>query len=130
MEQSKHTWDTASRKVVNEAGLQKAPDDMLPNIMDAIAKAGLKHIQYKPLISKKSWVYMLLTLAAILTVIVLGVPVEKYYLNGVDLSFTEKLSELVGTIKISKTALYSIGFLGLFLIQIPFLKRLMDKQYK
>ncbi len=130
MKQAKHTWDSASKKVLNEAGLEKAPIDMLPNIMDAIAKAGLQHIQYKPLISKRAWLYIGLVVTAIFAIIVFGVPFERYYFNNVDLQLANKLDAFLGELKISKTLLYSIGFLGLFIVQIPFLKRLLDKQYK
>ncbi len=126
MEQSKHTWDSASKKVLNEAGVQKAPEDLMLNILDAIAKAGIEHIAYKPLISKKILLFIALAAVALLSIIVFLVPVEKYYLDGVDLSIGDRFSAFFGSIQFSKTVLYGVGFLGLFLIQIPFLKRILD----
>jgi len=128
MEHTNHNWDSASKKVLNEAGLHKAPADFMPNIMNAIAKAGLQHIQYKPLISKKGWFVILLAGVTILALIVLNIPIERNYLDGVNLSVADKLKEAIGPLEFSKTVLYSIGFLGLFLIQLPFLKRLLDRR--
>lgn len=128
MEHTKHNWDSASKKVLNEAGLHKAPANFMPNIMEAIAKAGLEHIKYRPLISKKGWFIILMVVTAVLALIVLNVPIERNYLEGVDLSVADKLKEAIGPIEFSKTVLYSIGFLGLFLIQLPFLKRLLDRR--
>lgn len=126
MEQSKHTWDSASKKVLNEAGLEKAPEDVMTNIMAAIAKAGVHHIQYKPLISKKTLWFVLLGAIALFVILVLSVPIDKYYMDGVDLSFGERVTAALGSIKFSKTVVYGVGFLGLFLIQIPLLKRMLD----
>ena len=126
MEQSKHTWDSASKKVLNEAGLEKAPEDVMANIMAAIATAGVQHIKYKPLISKKSLLLTLLGFIALFVILIFSVPIEKYYMDDVDLTIGERFTAVLGSIKFSKTVLYGVGFLGLFLIQIPFLKRMLD----
>ncbi|MEP2934922.1 MAG: hypothetical protein ABJM06_04340 [Gilvibacter sp.] len=126
MEQSKHTWDSASKKVLNEAGLEKAPEDVMTNIMAAIATAGIHHIKYKPLISKKTLLLALLGFVALFVILIFSVPIEKYYMDGVDLTIGERFTAVLGSIKFSKTVLYGVGFLGLFLIQIPFLKRMLD----
>jgi hypothetical protein len=126
MEQSKHTWDSASKKVLNEAGVIKAPANLMPSIMDSIAKAGLHHIQYKPLLSKRTLLFIVLGAVAVFSIIIMAVPVEKYYLDGVNLSIGERIAAFFGAITLSKPVLYGLGFLGLFLVQIPFLKRIID----
>ncbi len=91
-------------------------------------KASIK--PYSPLISKTVW--YLLAIA-----IVLAVGGLYYQSSGMNSSFSDTFefvnSELLNIsfpkIYLSKTMQYAVAFVGLFLLQIPFLKKIMDRQY-
>lgn len=125
METFKDPKDAQTRKYLNEAGIDKAPEGTYAAIMDQITALNAYSITYKPLISRKGWLLIIVALALFL-VGVFWVPIEKFYLNNIPQlgSFDEFLKQL----QVSDTTLYAIGFLGLFLLQLPFLKRLLDTQ--
>ena len=125
METFKDPKDAQTRKYLNEAGIDKAPEGTYAAIMDQITALNAYSIAYKPLISRKGWL-AIIGVFVLFLVGVFWVPIEKFYLNNIPQ--LGGLDELLGQLQVSNTTLSAVGFLGLFLLQLPFLKRLLDAQ--
>lgn len=125
MEPFKDPKDALTRKYVNEAGIDKAPQGTYDAIMKQIEALNLYSVTYKPLISRKGWFGIILFVIAF-SVGAFWVPIEKFYLNNLPQLGDLKIVQLLGDLEIPPITLYAIGFLGLFLIQLPFLKRILD----
>ena len=114
---------------MQELPLESPSLDFTKKVMQGIsAKSELT--QYKPLISKRAWwligILLLFSIAYLYINPTSGtVPEGVTNLLG-HLSFENPIKKLV----LPKTAIYAIGFMALFLLQVPFLKRLHDKQYQ
>jgi len=131
MEKLSKNIDRITKNIIKDGGLHQPSPSFLTNVMEAVeAQTANNEVFYKPLISKRIWI-----LLATLSVVVLGLlfifPVfsEAYLfsqhsiLEGINFEFN------LPKINLSKTTIYGIGFLSLFLIQIPFLKRQLEKSY-
>ena len=127
MEPFKDPKDALARKYVNEAGIDKAPQGTYDAIMKQIEALNAYSISYKPLISRKGW-FLIATFVLIFFVGLFWVPIERFYLDTLPEMSSLKISEVLAKLELSKTTLYAIGFLGLFLIQLPFLKRVLDSK--
>lgn len=127
MEPFKDPKDALARKYVNEAGIDKAPQGTYDAIMKQIEALNAYSISYKPLISRKGW-FLIATFVLIFFVGLFWVPIERFYLDTLPEMSSLKISEVLAKLELSKTTLYAIGFLGLFLIQLPFLKRILDSK--
>ena len=127
MEPFKDPKDALTRKYMNEAGIDKAPVGTYDAIMKQIEELNLYSLKYKPLISRKGWVLISL-FVLVFFVGIFWVPIERFYLNNLPELGISNLFDSLGDLEISKITIYAIGFLGLFLIQLPFLKRILDKQ--
>ena len=127
MEPFKDPKDALARKYVNEAGIDKAPQGTYDAIMKQIEALNAYSISYKPLISRKGW-FLIATFVLIFFVGLFWVPIERFYLDNLPEMSSLKISEVLAKLELSKTTLYAIGFLGLFLIQLPFLKRVLDSK--
>ncbi|GAA4270973.1 hypothetical protein U6A24_03655 [Aquimarina gracilis] len=122
-------------QLVKEAGLNQPSSVFSKNVMSQIgAITQKKQIVYTPLISKKTWIII----AVLLLVLVLGIAFlsdsNTSILNTLDLSFlkldTIKINNPLAGFKFHKTTVYGILFLtALFFIQIPILKRRIDKSF-
>ncbi|NQX78704.1 hypothetical protein [Gilvibacter sp.] len=127
MEPFKDPKDALTRKYMNEAGLDPAPEDTYMAIMDQITALNTYSLAYKPLISRKGWALILGGFVLFL-IGIFWLPIERFYLNNLPELTSFNLSEYLSGIQMSSTTLYAIGFLGLFLVQLPFLKRLLDSK--
>lgn len=127
MEPFKDPKDALTRKYVNEAGLDKAPEGTYDAIMQQIEALNVYSMTYKPLISRKGWV-LIISFFVLFLVGVFWVPIEKFYLNNLSEVGSFKLFEAINNLELSPITLYALGFLGLFLIQLPFLKRILDSK--
>lgn len=112
------------RELMKEAGAEKPSADFRKNIMEAIEPKRLA-APYKPLISGKGW--FLFATALVLSGIGL------FYVSAgwkirMDFSFLHTVS--FPKLRFSAVMLYGIGFISLFFVEIPFLKRLLEKQYQ
>ncbi len=124
-EQYKHL-DKRTKGLIKEAGTYKPSADFLSNVMSAVEVIAKKEA-YKPLISKSSWFVIFALLLA--WMIVFYVYPSSYSSIFKNVEFTNGLSfdNPFSGYEFSKTLVYGLGFLGLFLVQIPFLKRYMEK---
>ncbi len=108
--------------------LEQPSPDFTQKVMQQVLKRAAQNV-YRPLISKEAW--------WIIAAMFIGGIVWLYFNPGSslipadsitweqDITFKNPLDDL----QLSKTAVYAIGFMALFLFQIPFLKRLMEKRY-
>lgn len=111
------------KKSVQEAGLLKPSLDFSQRVMTAVAKNAAAKTVYRPLITKPVWVLLGFMVAACILIL--------FFFPSEGISLFDrwewvKLSNIefsVPTLELSKTVTYAIGFLVLFLVQIPFLKR-------
>jgi len=124
-EQFKH-FDKKIQKLIKEAGTYKPSANFLSNVMSTVESKATRQV-YKPLISRTSWFLIGGLLAAWMVVFYLYP--SSYSSIFKDFNLTEKLTveNPFTEVKFSKTLMYGLGFLGLFLVQIPFLKRYMEK---
>jgi len=117
--------DRLMRKLLNEAKEEPSVDFKI-QIMKMVALRNAKIRPYEPLISKSVWI----GIAAVMITFITGVT----YLNS-DISIPGLnfgIPDLVNIpeIKLSRTMLYAIAFMALFFLQIPFLKRVLDREYR
>lgn len=108
--------------------LEQPSSDFTQKVMQQVWKRAARSA-YRPLISKTAW--------WIIGAIFLTGTLWLFYHPGTTLidsnaiswkdqfQFNNPFEKLI----VSKTTLYAIGFMALFVFQIPFLKRLMDKRY-
>ena len=129
MEEPLNKQDKLLCDLLQESSLEKPSLDFSKSVMEKI-QAKRATTVYEPLISKKAW--GLIALTFLITSVGLYFYPES---NWIDLDrgfLVEKLSGIttfLPNVEISKTTLYAVVFLALFFIQIPFLKRFIEKKY-
>jgi hypothetical protein len=128
MEEQFKNIDRLTEKLVKDAGIHKPSANFLGDVMSAVNKTAIKQ-EYKPLISRATW-FIIATLFAVSFVTLYFYSTPELSLLQ-DLNLFEKLSFEIPTseFQVPKTMVYAIGFLGLFLFQIPFLKNYMKTSY-
>jgi len=123
MEDSPKNLEKVTTEWMQEAGLETPSANFTNQVMDAIHLRAQMSKTYQPLISKRGWSLI----AALFLMILLAVYVlpmgELEYLNGLDFSQVPSMRNPFENLQVPKTMLYGVVFLGLFLVQIPFLKR-------
>ncbi|MBV1923991.1 MAG: hypothetical protein KUG68_08195 [Flavobacteriaceae bacterium] len=111
------------------AGIKQPSPNFLSNVMEAVSKQSVEQKEYQPLISKKVWY----TLAAAIVIGIVLINIFPSDSTGflAQYSFTDYLNFnfSLPEFKVSKTMIYAIGFLSLFLLQIPFIKYYHNKNY-
>ena len=126
MEEQFKKDDKILSELISEAGLDSPSLSFDDNVMRAIKEAEAKSIAYKPLIPKKIWVFITIGFAALLAVLIFSGPGEPGIIKNLvgDTGFS------IPEFSVSRIFIYAIAFLGLFLVQIPILKRqLIDRTY-
>ena len=131
MEKQSENIDRITKKIIKEAGLEQPSPNFFSNVMEAIeSKSASPSIVYQPLISKKMWgILSVLTAVVLVLLIVFPVFSEASWISEVTLPEQFKFEFNFPELKLSKTAIYGLGFLSLFLLQIPFLKRQLNNHY-
>lgn len=112
------------KELLKEAGPERPSANFRRNIMEAV-QPKKETMVYKPLISGKGW-FLVVTLLVSTSVVL-------YYMSAgwkykVNFSFLHSVS--IPKLNFSTVMLYGIGFISLFFLEIPFLKRLVEKQYQ
>ena len=107
-----------------QEGEEEVSPDFSKNLMARIENRKVEIPPYQPLIPNYAWAVIL----GLFSVLMLGV-----YLNilKLDLALEKNIFEFpeFPEIELSHIMLYGIGFVSLFFLEIPFLKRLLAKQY-
>lgn len=128
MEKQFNKQDSLVKEWMNELPMESPSPDFTSRVMERItAKATVT--QYQPLISKRVWI--------LIGILFVGALLWLYFNPSSEMIPAEATSFLEGfewnnpltEIRLPKTVVYAIGFMALFLLEIPFLKRIMDKAY-
>jgi len=129
MEEQFEKQDTFLRKTIKGLPLDKPSREFHHNLMARIEAKRLA-LQFKPLIPK--WVWLFIGIGLVFAIYWLYLNPSSSYFGDADLSMKDSLQwdEFWQGIQFSKTTVYAVGFLALFLIQVPFLKRLVEKRYQ
>jgi len=128
--------DKLAKKVMTSSSLEQSPLNFTSNIMAEIEASTSKVTTYKPLISKRVWFVIVISVIGLVTYFSLGNNIKSSeWFNTIDLSVfsNNKVSETLSsfTFNISNTVMYAIAFFGLaFLVQITLIKRHHNKQLK
>ena len=131
MEKQSKNIDRITKKIIKDAGLEQPSADFFSNVMEAIeSQSTSPSIVYQPLISKKVWILLFALTAAVLVLLfIFPVFSETSLINPITIPEQFKFSFNLPEMKLSKTTIYGVGFLSLFLLQIPFLKRQLNNSY-
>lgn len=115
-------------KIVKEAGLSKPSFDFTKQVMAVVSSQKVTTKAYQPLISQRTW-GIVAVVATLCLILILMIPIEnESYFSALKLH--ERLQFSLPHLELSKTLTYAIGFTALFLLQIPFLKNYLEKQYR
>lgn len=126
MEEQFKEIDRITKKLVTEAGTHKPSAQFLETVMNAVSQE--KVIQpYKPLISKTAWLFIGIGFFVMILALYSVPSGQLSFLKEINFSANFRVKNPFSEVKITKTAVYGIVFLGLFLIEIPFLKRYLEK---
>ena len=128
MEEQFKNIDRLTEKLVKDAGIHKPSANFLSDVMSKVERKAILQ-EYKPLISRSTWLIIGTLFAASFVALYFSSSPELSLLQ--DLNIFEKLSfEIpISEFQVPKTMVYAIGFLGLFLFQIPFLKNYLKSSY-
>jgi nitric oxide reductase large subunit len=126
MEEQFKNIDRLTKKLLKEAGTHKPSSNFLSKVMTGVEQTAIKKA-YQPLISRTAWL-VIGVLSVVLIVVLIAFPFPQLSFIS-DLQLSEKIhfQNPFSGIEISKTTVYAVGFLGLFLVQIPFLKHYFEK---
>lgn len=122
MEKPYNNEEELVKKMIKGLPLERPSSDFTQKVMQQVLRRSLKN-SYQPLISKRAW--LVIAMMFILGVLWLFYNPETSLIDSEALSWNDKLQfkNPFETIELSKTTVYAIGFMALFLLQIPFLKR-------
>lgn len=123
MENSPKEIEKLTQGWVQEAGIEQPSLDFVQKVMDAVEVSTNKSKVYRPLISGRGWSLIAGLFIASLVVVYLFPLGEFRQMDLIDFSNLPTLQNPFEDMKVSKPMLYAVGFLTLFLVQIPFLKR-------
>ncbi|MEM7186805.1 MAG: hypothetical protein AAF466_09115 [Bacteroidota bacterium] len=123
MENTPENIEKLTNKWVAEAGIQQPSKGFARQVMDAIdAKSTVKQV-YRPLISLKAWGWVAALIIGTWVLLQYMPEGQQSFVSGLETSDLPTVEHLFQNFKLSKTMVYAIGFMALFLVQIPFLKR-------
>lgn len=117
-------------KVMKSSSLEKPSFDFTAKVMSQVTSASRSTVTvYRPLISKTTWVILLLITAGVITYSLFSNDTTSLvWLDKLDLS---KVSNIFSGIKISNTVMYSLLMFAVMLfIQVPMLKHYYNKRFE
>lgn len=128
----KHLEDL-TRKVMKTPELESPSFNFKSVVMSEIEGVELSStIKYVPLISKRLWVLIGVTLLAVILYLIFSdTTITAGWLSkiGVERFFNFEISNPLADLNISTTLIYAIGLFGFMLaVQIPLLKRYFDQR--
>ncbi|GAA4316195.1 hypothetical protein GCM10023115_25760 [Pontixanthobacter gangjinensis] len=127
MEKRFNREDELIKKLLNEAGMEKPSVNFKSQILHKIEARKVELTPYKPLISAPVWFLLAgVMLSSMLGLYIINAEVSFPYSINFDLFERINLPK----IDLSRNMQYAIAFVALFFLQVPFLKRLMDNEYR
>ncbi len=127
MEKQFNREDELIKKLLNEAGTEKPSADFKSRIMQKVEARNAEIKPYVPLISKTGW-------TSIVVISVLSLAGLSYLYADISLfnhfNFGFSYFKNIPEINLSITMQYAIAFIALFFLQVPFLKRFLDREYQ
>ncbi len=126
MEKQSNREERLIKKLLNEVGTEKPSADFKSKIMMAVERKTAPIPPYKPLIPQAVW----FMITGVVIIAIAGLS----YINSdlsIDLSANINIPKFdMPELHFSKTMQYAIAFVALFFLQIPFLKKFLDSQYR
>ncbi len=118
--------DRLMKNLLHEAGVEQPSVNFRDRIMKTVEARGAEIQPYKPLISKQGWWSV-----AALSIIIFSGLFSLY--SGISFSgmLSIEIPHFPDILKIdlSRTMQYAIAFIALFFLEVPFLKRFLDREY-
>ncbi|MBC3757507.1 hypothetical protein H7U19_03780 [Hyunsoonleella sp. SJ7] len=132
-QENKHL-DKLAKRIIKEGALESPSLNFVDNVMLQVDELSVtKATTYKPLISGKTWVGILITIAiCAILIFMFGNPEEGTgFLNKFNIGdfSDERLFKSFFEVNLSKTVIYALVFFGIMLsFQMSFLKYYYDKK--
>jgi len=125
MEKHSKKIENFTDKALERAGLEKPSVSFLDDVMEKVEQTSIQTV-YTPLVTKKGWWLVAAVFVGVVAMLYFYQPeILPYFSNSIQ---TPMFKNPFEDVEVSKTTIYAIGFLGLFLVQLPFLKRLIGNQ--
>ena len=109
----------------DELGLEKPSPDFVSNIMKVVEE---KSSISAPLVSKKGWLMIVLVFLTSLSMFLFYPKEGSIFFDMVFSYRTDFFQDLFQGFQIPKTMVMGISLLGLFLVQLPFLIKMMNRE--
>lgn len=128
MEEPFNKEDASIRKWIKETPLERPSPDFMQKVMRGVERSVAKK-EYQPLIPPKAWFVIIILFVAGVSWIYINPSSSLIDLGTSTWKDQISVKNPFESLKVSRTMLYAIGFMALFLFQIPILKRIIDKNY-
>lgn len=129
MEKHFKNEDQLLKKLIQESELEQPSLDFSKRVMEQITEQENK-VVYTPLLPRYLKIFIVLLLVAAVGWLFFN-PSSSIFAFGENQDFiaTTDWTSFLPNVSLSKIEVYALLFLGLFLIQVPYLKRMLDRQY-
>lgn len=126
MEERYNREDELMKSLLKEAGTEKPSSDFKSNIMMRLESRKTELSPYEPLISKSVWIILGGGMIASILALYL-INTEYFFDYNLDFEFLSSVK--LPSIDLSRTMQIAIAFVALFFLEVPFLKRFLDREY-
>lgn len=125
MEKLSNEQEKVLKTAFNELGLEKPSENFVSSVMEAVkAKQSIS----APLINKRGWAVIVLVFLTCFSLLAFYPKEGPIFFDMVFSNRTDFFQSLFQGFKVSKTMVMGISLLGLFLLQLPFLLKMMNRE--
>lgn len=128
MEEQFNNEEELVKKVIKGLPLERPSSDFTQKVMQQVLKKAASNV-YRPLISRKAWWIIVAMFVTGTLWLYFNPGTSMINLEAISLENKFTFKNPLENLQLSRTTIYAIGFMALFLLQIPFLKRMMEKRY-